>query len=104
MAKNIETATNAINKWFYFSMNYPVKYHNKLNTDLGDVENIVLPTFITEIKWGCGLKHMIEKWQYVEDKWSASARMNEFYMGLDCGNRKRLLEWVMDNYNDECKL
>ena len=41
-------------------------------------------------------KHLIEKWQSFENR--GDARMLFFYLELDSGLRKQLVDWVMENY------
>jgi len=75
------TDKKAINKWIFFTMNYP--YY-----------------FIEEI-WGKGTWmaiHIREK--FTEYRGDA----NRLYCELDKENSDKLLTWVLDNYNDERKL
>lgn len=94
---------NAINKWFYFSMNYKSDYYD-WTTMYGEKKQDYLPTFIMEVKWACSLDHIIGKWNYILYDYNGYARMNKFYGELDSTNRKLLLEWVLENYNDDPKI
>lgn len=92
----------AIQKFFYFSMNYQSRWYN-WETIFGEKRTDYLPDFIMSVNWGCNRPHMIGKWMSIEDS-DSYGRMNRFYAELDNRNRKALLEWVMANYNDEPKL
>ena len=75
------TDKKAINKWIFFTMNYPY--------------------YFIETIWGSNTlfaKHIREKFnEYHGD-------MNRLYCELDKENADKLLTWVLDNYNDERKL
>lgn len=100
MTNNMEIAMAAINKWVYFSLNYKVVPYTKPN----DNEVIYLPEFIVAIKWTCPISHMIGKWKSATRSNDPYTYLIRFYIELDTQNSKLLLEWVMNNYNDEVKL
>ena len=69
-----------IHKWVYFCMNYPYDFISKC---WSDEPNLV--------------SHLEEKFaDYDYD-------MNRFYCGLDMFNMRKLLFWVIENYDSESK-
>ncbi len=101
MTDNMKIAMAAINKWAYFSLNYKVVPYTKSNDDN---EVIYLPEFIVTIKWTCPISHMIGKWKSATRSNDPYTYLIHFYIELDSQNSILLLEWVMNNYNDEIKL
>ena len=101
MTENTKTAMIAINKWFYYAMNYNVveieieDYAGKRTEYLPDCFN----AFPKHLRG-----HLSAKWDYCYDNYGSRAVLMAFYAELDGGNRKRLMQWVLDNYNGECKL
>lgn len=78
---------DAINKWFYFSMNYPDRFIDKCWID------------------NPGLAaHLTGKFKLYYDDYGPYGVINAFYAALDEGNRKKLLMWVLNNYYDEITL
>lgn len=77
----------AINKWVFFCMNYP---HN----------------FIEQVWAGDQMLINHLKGKFIADYsiFGARAVMNTFYCELDGNNKVKLMQWVMDNFNDEQKL
>lgn len=76
-----KSAIYGINKWFYFCNNYDYYFIEKI--------------------WGRDTligKHLRSKFDHKCDN------MDDFYAKLDTENRRRLLDWVMDNYTDEIKI
>ena len=101
MTENTKTAMIAINKWFYYAMNYPVveieveDYAGKRKEYLPDFFN----AFPKHLRG-----HLAGKWCDIYDKYGSRAVLMTFYGELDWSNRKFLMEWVLNNYNDEQKL
>lgn len=101
MTENSRIAMAAINKWIYFSLNYDVvPYTNKNNNN----EIVYVPEFIPAIKWMCPICHMVNKWQLATQSKDPHTYLIKFYTELDIQNRRLLLEWVLNYYNDEIKL
>ena len=75
-----------INKWVYFCMNYPYDF----------IEQIWGGTWIE--------RHLRGKFDEYYDLVGSSGVMNKFYCNLDKSHQRELLQWVIDNYNDEQKL
>ena len=90
------TPFNAVNKFFYFAMNFPVIYH-KWHTGWGEEREGYIPEFLTKVKWNCNEGHIIEKWlSLTADRYG---QMFEFYAELDSNNRVALVDWIMENYH-----
>ena len=75
-----------MNKWVYFCFNYPYDF----------IEQIWSGEYICD--------HLKGKFQMYYDLVGCTGVMNKFYANLDKTNQRRLLQWVIDNYNDEQKL
>lgn len=79
----------AINKWMFFIYNYD-------------------PYFIEKV-WGKREQynltdHLCKKFDALYESKGVYGVIPAFYGELDWGNRIKLMEWVMDNYNSEQKL
>lgn len=89
----------SVNRFFYFSMNYPVNFFRW--TDMwGNIHEDYLPDFIMCIEWTCGHEHMINKWKRTESDFGSMGRMNAFYADIDSDNREILVNWIMENYHE----
>ena len=101
MTENIKIAMQAINKWYYYAMNYNVvevevaDFDGNHNEYLPDVFN-AFPLYLR--------KHLAGKWNYGYETYGSRAALMWFYGELDDTNSKLLMEWVLNNYNDERKL
>ena len=82
-------AITAINKFFYFSMNYP---HDFIEKVWGEDK----PYSLTH--------HLKEKFDGLYEQVGCYGVMNAFYADLDTSNRVKLMEWVMDNYHEDIKI
>ena len=100
MTESIKTAIKAINKWIFFGWNYPSIEHEWTNIH-GEKKFEVEPVFFTEIKWTCNFDHILSKWHIATRTKNSNAYLVEFYAELGNENRRLLLKWVIDNYNDE---
>lgn len=100
MTESIKTAIKAINKWIFFGWNYPSIEHEWTNIH-GEKKFEVVPVFLTEIKWTCSFDHILSKWHIATRTKNSNAYLVEFYAELGNENRRLLLKWVIDNYNDE---
>lgn len=100
MTESIKTAIKAINKWIFFGWNYPSIEHEWTNIR-GEKKFEVVPVFLTEIKWTCNFDHILSKWHIATRTKNSNAYLVEFYAELGNENRRLLLRWVIDNYNDE---
>jgi hypothetical protein len=70
-----------INKWVYFSFNYPHDFIGKIWADEPVLVN-----------------HLNEKFISYYDKYGPTGVMNKFYVELDSGNQKKLEDWILANY------
>ena len=101
MTENAKVAMAAINKWYYYAMNYnvaPVEiedYAGKRTELLPDCLN-AFPIHLRE--------HLAKKWDTLYGLYGSRAVLMAFYGELDSNNKKLLMEWVLNNYNDEVKL
>lgn len=101
MTENTKTAMIAINKWFYYAMNYnvvPVEiedYSGKRTEYLPDCFNAFPKTLRA---------HLAGKWDSLYERYGSRAVLMAFYAELSTNYRKDLMEWVLNNYNDERKL
>ncbi len=100
MTESIKTAIKAINKWIFFGWNYHSIEHEWTNIH-GEKKFEVVPVFLTEIKWTCNFDHILSKWHIATRTKNSNAYLVEFYAELGNENRRLLLKWVIDNYNDE---
>lgn len=97
MTESMKIAIIAINKWLFFGWNYDLVLWRGTERD----EWQSLPKFLVETKWNCNLNHMIGKWNSAIQCGNPDAYLTRFYAELDMSNRQSLIEWVMDNFNDE---
>ena len=101
MTENTKTAMTAINKWFYYAMNYPVvevevaDYQGTRKEYLPDCFNAFPKTLRA---------HLAKKWDTLYGLYGSRAVLMAFYAELSSNYRKDLMEWVLNNYNDEQKL
>lgn len=101
MTENMEIAMRAINKWFYYAMNYPVVEVEVL--DFNGTRKEYLPDFFNAFpKHLRG--HLAGKWNRFCEDYGSRAVLMAFYGELDWSNRKLLMGWVLDHYNDEQKI
>lgn len=91
---------DVVKKFFYFSMNYPIKYY-EYEDMFGDKKSGFYPTFLMEIGWTCNRDHMISKWNAIVDRDSYGV-INRFYAELDNTNRNLFSKWIEENYNPGC--
>ena len=101
MTENTKIGMIAINKWFYYAMNYNVvpmeinDYAGKRTEYLPDC----FEAFPSHLRG-----HLFSKWDSLYESYGSRAVLMAFYAELDGTNRKLLMEWVLNNYNDEQKL
>ena len=101
MTENTKTAMIAINKWFYYAMNYNVVpmivsgFDGEHTEYLPDCFN-AFPKYLRT--------HLKGKWDDLYERYGSRAVLMAFYAELDGNNRKLLMEWVLNNYNNEVKL
>lgn len=101
MTENTKISMIAINKWFYYAMNFGSK---EMPVATFDGEKMMyLPDCFEAFPKHLRL-HLKGKWDYAYEKYGSRTVLMAFYAELDGTNRKLLMEWVLNNYNDEQKL
>ena len=90
----------AINKWFYYAMNYNVVEIEVENFD-GTKKEYLPDCFNAFPKYLRA--HLAKKWDTLYGLYGSRAVLMAFYAELSDNYRKDLIQWVMDNYNDEHK-
>ena len=101
MTENTKISMIAINKWFYYAMNYPVVPVEV--ADFDGTRNEYLPDFFNAFPLYLR-KHLMKKWNAYYEDYGSRAVLMVFYGELDGENKKILMEWVLNNYNDEQKI
>ena len=89
MTDTMRNSMVAINKWQYFMYNYP---YNFIESVWGERK----PYNLTD--------HLSNKFDALYESKGSYGVIPAFYAELDGNNKKRLMEWVLNNYNDEQKL
>lgn len=101
MTENIKIAMQAINKWFYYAMNYRVVEVEVKNFD--GTTTMYLPDCFNAFPKGLRY-HFAGKWDALYKDYGSQGVMMAFYGELSSDYRKDLMLWVLENYNDERKL
>ena len=101
MTENNKIAMQAINKWFYYAMNYNVVKVEVADFDGNHTE--YLPDFFNAFPLHMR-KHLAGKWNSLFEDYGSHAVLMAFYGELSSNYRKDLMAWVLENYNDEQKL
>lgn len=86
MTQNMIIAIQAIQKFAFYNYNFEYNFVKKV--------------------WGEGpfADHLQGKFNYMYDKYGAMGALLGFYAELDSSNKVKLLEYILENYNDEQKL
>ena len=95
MTENTKVAMTAINKWFYYAMNYN---HKKMEVrTFSGVEDKYLPdcfeAFPLHIR-----QHFLEKWNALYETYGCRAVLAAFFNELSDTYRIPLMEWVLEHY------
>ena len=101
---NITDRTSGIsgmNKLLWFMTNYDWENVSYEIPWSGEIVTEWLPKFIGRIEWGCNIAHIIKKWKSVFSAYSSSDSILYFYFALDNENSKKVLNYIIDNYNNE---
>lgn len=92
----------AINKFFYYAQNYPSVRIDYKSID-GTMKFDYLPDFFKAFPL-----HMVEhfrgKWLNACNKTDSYGYVMKFYAELDGTYRQMMLKYIMENYNNECKI
>lgn len=103
--ENLESGLVAINKFMYFSWNFKsicVEW-----TDMfGREHSEYMPEFIWALrdKWTCNFDHIVGKWHSVLPDTDSYALIPRFFGQMGNENRRIMLKWICENYNDELSL
>lgn len=100
--KDINISIKAINKFFYYSMNYPcIRF--EYDTYAGTTKSEYLPDFFKAFPYHL-LQHFADKWRGItrDARGDSYGFINKFYAELDSTYRAEMLKYIMENYNDEC--
>ena len=100
MTENTKTAMIAINKWFYYAMNYNVV--EIVVEDFDGTKKEYLPDCFNAFPKTLRA-HFAKKRDTLYGLYGSRAVLMAFYAELSDNYRKDLIQWVMDNYNDEHK-
>lgn len=87
MTHNMTISIIAIQKWNFYCYNFEYNFIEKVwenETSLA--------------------KHFRDKFNALYERYGAMGVMPAFYAELDNGNKVKLLEYILENYNDEQKL
>ena len=100
--EKINTSIVAINKFFFYAMNYPfarIDYHSIDGTHKYDY----LPDFFKAFDFHM-IEHLRSKWLNACERTDSYGYVMKFYGELDGSNRQKMLKYIMENYNDEQKI
>lgn len=102
---DVESAVRGINKFMYFSWNFKQIYV-EWGDMFGHIHHEYMPEFIWECrdKWNCSFDHIVGKWHGIREDTDSHALIPRFYGQMGPHNRRVMLEWIMQNYNDELSL
>lgn len=102
--KDNESAILAMNNLFYYAMNIPYDYVMYSLPWNDEVKKDWLPKFFGEIEWDCCVAHMIDKWNNAENHGGYYGKFFAFYAELDNTCRRKLLQYIIDNYDSGSKI
>lgn len=100
--KNMNIALIAINKFFYYAQNYPY-YEAEYKSIDGTTKSDYLPDFFRAFPENL-VEHLRGKWLNAVEKTDSYGYVMKFYGELDGTNRQKMLQYIMENYNDEQKI
>lgn len=99
---NADIALMAINKFFFYAMNYPSVPIPYKSID-GKQKIDYLPSFFKAFPPYL-VEHLKGKWEYAYDKCGSYGAVMKFYGELDGSNRNLMLNHIIDTYNDEQRI
>lgn len=99
MEANVKVAIEAINKFMFHSWNY-----TSVPVQLFNGQTVYVPEFVKEVDWTCNLDHMASKWVNCTECGNPHAYISKFYGELGSENRKLMIEWILQHYNNEIKI
>ena len=83
----MKEALKAINKFYYFSMNYPSNFIKQVWADDPSLAS-----------------HFEGKFELYYDRYGSYGAINAFFGSLSQNNQIKLMTWVMENFNNEQSL
>lgn len=89
------TITN-IDKFIAYALNYPMEFFTITNNS-GVSSDIYLPSVFMAFESSV-FNHLVSKWNYVCMETDAYGRMIKFYTHLDNHNKKKMLNYIVENY------
>lgn len=87
MTENAKISITAMNRLMYFQANWHHDFIKKVWADDPGLAN-----------------HLQQKFDGYYDYYKAEGCFLIFYLSLSSNNQSKLLNWILDNYNDEQKL
>lgn len=93
----------SINKFIFYSLNYQTIVF-KVKDDNDKDENRYLPDFFTAFYGESIFNHLADKWVDSSNKTDGYGRVIRFYTELSSELRKKMLDYIINNYNDEQKI
>jgi hypothetical protein len=94
---------SSINKFISYSLNYPTLPYKVMSDDSKEV-NRYLPDFFTAFYGESIFNHLADKWVESSRGTDGYGRLTKFYTELGSGNRKKMLAYIMENYDYEQKI
>lgn len=89
-----KSALTAVNDWFYFCMNY-VSDYVEING-----QTTIAPKFFdafpTDVRG-----HLYDKFVALYAKYGSFSAVMRLYAELSDENRRRLVDWMLDNYHNK---
>lgn len=85
---------DAVKKWTLYCFNYSTPFESTICKIWGGTLSGFGGRYYCEDNHFT--QHLIEKWHSFENR--GDARMLFFYCELDTENRKKLVDWIMENY------
>lgn len=99
---NANISLIAINKFFFYAMNYPMVEVEYKSID-GKMKKRYLPSFFKAFPTFI-VEHLIGKWEYAYEQCGCYGSVMKFYGELDSNYRNMMLNHIIETYNDEQKI
>lgn len=102
MVQTLNTSIVAINKFFFYAQNYPC-VRIEYRSCSGEWKYDYLPDFFKAFDMYL-IEHLRSKWLNACERTDSYGFVMKFYGELDGTNRQKMLQYIMENYNDEQKI